>query len=172
MPETEPAQRMGKGMMYAAWIVALGLLTLGFNDWIDGQDNPNRRVKSSASAHAVEVQLQQNRHGHYRASGEINGHRVEFLVDTGATEVSVPARLAEEIGLARGTAGQATTANGVVTTYATRLARLRLGDIELDDVRAHINPGMSGDEVLLGMSVLRHLEFAQRDGTLTLRQIR
>ena len=43
---------------------------------------------------------------------------------------------------------RAQTANGVVTTYLTRIDRVRLGDIVMLDVRAHINPGMSGDELL------------------------
>ena len=62
------------------------------------------------------------------------------------------------------------TANGVVTAYATRLQRVELGEIALTDVRAHINPGMRGDDVLLGMSFLRQLDLTQRNGTLTLRQ--
>lgn len=168
----EGTRRMGKGMIYAAWILALALLTFGFNHWLAQQRNPNQDVKSIVAVNGVEVRLAQNRYGHYHASGEINGHPVEFLLDTGATQVSVPASLAERIGLAPGAAMQASTANGVVTTYATRLARLQLGRIVLEDVRAHINPGMHGDEVLLGMSALKHLEFAQRDGVLTLRQLR
>ena len=47
---------------------------------------------------------------------------------------------------------------------------LRLGDIELRDVAALIAPGMDGDDVLLGMSALKQLEFSQKGGTLVLRQ--
>ena len=65
---------------------------------------------------------------------------------------------------------QAQTANGVVTTYRTRLTSVALGTIAISNVRAHINPGMTGDEVLLGMSFLRDLELTQREGLLTLRQ--
>ncbi|ERI52284.1 hypothetical protein N878_19660, partial [Pseudomonas sp. EGD-AK9] len=62
------------------------------------------------------------------------------------------------------------TANGRATGHRTRLASLRLGDIELRDVAALIAPGMDGDEVLLGMSALQQLEFSQKGGTLVLRQ--
>ena len=48
---------------------------------------------------------------------------------------------------------------------------LRLGDIRLIQVPAIIVPGMDGNEVLLGMSALKQLEFTQRDGTLVLRQV-
>jgi aspartyl protease family protein len=40
----------------------------------------------------------------------------------------------------------------------------------LQQVRASINPNMQGNEVLLGMSFLKHLEFTQRGDSLTLRQ--
>ncbi|MGI9334732.1 MAG: retropepsin-like aspartic protease family protein, partial [Gammaproteobacteria bacterium] len=86
------------------------------------------------------------------------------------TDVSVPAGLARRIGLERGMPLQTHTANGTITTYRTRLASVVLGDIELGNVRASINPHMQGDEVLLGMSFLRNLELVQRDRTLTLRQ--
>ncbi|MFO5701857.1 hypothetical protein ACLBSN_32330, partial [Klebsiella pneumoniae] len=50
------------------------------------------------------------------------------------------------------------------------LNHLPLGDSRLPGVAALIAPGTVGDEVLLGMSALKQLEFTQRDGTLVLRQ--
>lgn len=171
-PPPGGAPRLGRAMVYAAWLLVLGLLTLFFNDRVERQRNPNRILTSTQSANAVEVTLERNRYGHYNATGAINGQPVEFMLDTGATLVSVPAGLADRLGLKRGAPGVSETANGRVTTYATRLAHLTLGGIELDDVRASINPGMQGEEILLGMSVLKHLEFTQRGDTLTLRQYR
>lgn len=163
--------RVGVVMTVLAWVLVLGLLGAFFSGWMDKLDNPNQHVRSELSAGGVrEVILEQNRAGHYVANGTINGHAVTFLLDTGATSVSVPAHVADRLGLERGAPLQAYTANGVATTYATRLARVRLGNIELDDVRADINPNMHGDEVLLGMSFLRQLEFTQRDRELTIRQ--
>lgn len=167
-----PGQGMGKGMMYAAWLVALGLLTWSFQGWLEEQDNPNRRVESNVSNAAIEVVLQRNRHGHYQATGQINGEQVEFLLDTGATTVAVPVRMAERLSLSQGPAITITTANGTATAYLTRLDEVRLGDITLRDVAATITPSMEGDGVLLGMSFLKQLEFAQRGDTLTLRQAR
>jgi aspartyl protease family protein len=106
--------------------------------------------------------------GHYVASGTLNGEPVVFLIDTGATNVAVPARLAKALKLKRGAAMRSQTANGAVTTYQTRIDEVRLGSIVMHNVRASINPGMDGNEVLLGMSFLRHLELRQRGRTLTL----
>ena len=173
LPENQaPAQsRLGAGMVVAAWVVALGLLASLFSELIEEQRNPNRNVTSILTGSGeAEVSLAQNRQGHYVASGLINGEPVVFLLDTGATDVSVPVALARRLGLKRGAPIQAQTANGVVTTYRTRLDSVQLGSIGLTGVRAHINPGMRGNEVLLGMSFLRDLEFSQREGMLTLRQ--
>ena len=169
-PDHEPQKRIGKGMFYVAWLLILALITFGFSNWLDRQRNPNQEVRSTSAAGVAEVTLVRNRYGHYHASGSINGQTVEFMLDTGATVVSVPAVLAQRLGLERGPAVQVQTANGLATAYATRLDILRLGDIQLGNVRAHINPGMQGEEVLLGMSVLKNLEFSQQGDTLTLRQ--
>lgn len=170
-PPKPRTRRLGAGMIAAAWIVVLGLLTVYFSGWLEKQHNPNQLVEGSTFEDGVrEVILKQNRSGHYVAIGRINGEPVQFLVDTGATEVSVPARVAQELALVKGSAQSVRTANGVIKTYATRLERVDLGAIQLHDIRAHINPHMQGDEVLLGMSFLRNLELVQRDRSLTLRQ--
>jgi len=163
--------RLGKGMTYAAWLLVLALLTFGFNDWLNTQRNPNHNVRSAVVDGGAQIVLERNRYGHYNASGRINGQPVEFMLDTGATLVAVPAKLAGRLGLVRGAPAQVKTANGTAVAYATRLASVRLGDIELHDVRAHISPAMDGDEVLLGMSVLKKLEFSQHGTRLTLRQL-
>jgi aspartyl protease family protein len=158
-------------MIIAAWVVLLGLLTWLFDGWLEGRHNPNRNVAVATDARGdAVVELQRNRAGHYVATGAINGSPVVFLLDTGATDVAVPAPLAGRLGLKRGRAVLGKTANGVVKTWQTRLDSVRLGAIELNDVRATIMPNMPGDDVLLGMSFLKQLEFVQRDGVMRLRQ--
>ena len=165
------SERVGAIMTVLAWLVVLGLLSAFFGGWMEKLDNPNQKVVSALHADGVrEVVLQQNRAGHYVANGAINGHRVTFLLDTGATSVSVPASIAGPLGLKRGAPLRANTANGTVTTYATRLDEVQLGNISLENVRADINPHMQGTDVLLGMSFLRKLEFTQRGRELTIRQ--
>ncbi len=164
-------RRLGFGMMLVAWLLVLGILSAYFSGWLGRQHNPNQSIDTVVtSSGAREVVLEQNHYGHYVASGQINGVDVTFLLDTGATDISVPAGLAREAGLERGPESRALTAAGEITTQMTRIDRVELGGIVLRDVRAHINPHMGGDEVLLGMSFLRQLEFSQRGEELTLRQ--
>ena len=161
----------GKWMFILAWICGLGLLTLIFSDVLDDQQNPNREPESMRVDGQTEVRLKQNRQGHYVTSGQINGKPVVFLVDTGATAVSIPAHLQQELGLTAGRTGMAKTANGTVRIARTQLDELRIGDITLNNVDASLNPGMQGDQILLGMSVLRQLEFTQRQDWLILRTL-
>ena len=162
---------MGQGMMVVAFLLALGLLTMFFADIQESQYNPNHAPTSAAAGNAVEVSLLRNRQGHYVVSGAINQQPAEFLLDTGATDVVIPADLAGQLGLSRGYAAKAITANGTVTVYETSIDHLSIGGIELRNVRASINPGMRGQSILLGMSALKHIEFVQRGDQLTLRQL-
>jgi aspartyl protease family protein len=97
---------------------------------------------------------------------------VTFLLDTGATDVAVPQRLAARLGLEKGHASRSRTANGVVTTWRTVLDEVGIGPVRLQDIRASILPSMAGSEVLLGMSFLKRLELVQKGESLTLRQTR
>jgi len=165
-------QRIGKGMIVAAWLLALGLLTLFFNDFLDKQHNPNQDLSTQYNQDGTrEVILQRNRSGHYLTKGTINGQPVVFFLDTGATIVSIPEPVARRLNLQRGVEMLANTANGTVTTYSSELESVAVGEIELHRVRASINPQMRGDEILLGMSFLKHLEFTQRGDILILRQL-
>lgn len=164
----DPTRRMGRAMALAAALALLGVLWLFFAEALERRDNPNRAL-TVAPGSASELVLRRNRMGHYVAPGRINGEPVVFLLDTGATQVSVPARLAGPLGLTPGRPAQVSTANGMVTVRQTRIDELGLGPFLVRGVEAHLNPGMDGEALLLGMSVLKHLEFTQRGDTLILR---
>jgi len=158
-------------MFIAGWVLGLLILALLFGKVLDHHRNPNQHITGAVTESGVrEVVLQRNRNGHYLADGFIDDQAVEFLLDTGASDVSVPEPLARRLGLKRGVPLVYSTANGNITAYTTRLPSLRIGTIELDDVRASINPQMQGGTILLGMSFLKHLEFTQRGDTLIIRQ--
>jgi aspartyl protease family protein len=165
------SKKTGQGMMTIAVVLGMALLTFYFTGVEERQRNPNQAPQSLVYSQSVEVPLKRNRQGHYLVVGSINGHDVEFLLDTGATDVVVPERTAKRLGLAYGRRGRAMTANGAVTIFRTRIAKLQIGEITLYDIDASINPGMGSGAILLGMSALSKIEFSQRGNTLTLRQI-
>ncbi len=153
-------------MALLASLALLGVLTLYFDYSLDQRNHPNRQLQV---APGDELVLKRSRNGHYVFPGTINRRPVTFLLDTGATFVSIPMHLAPRLGLELGARQQAVTANGLVTTRATRLDELAFGPFSLRGLAASLNPGMADDQILLGMNVLRHLEFTQRGDTLVLR---
>ncbi len=165
-------RNLGQGMLIVSFILLLVGLTFFFDSQLMSLINPNSNPEGSESAAGVrEVILQRNRQGHYVTSGSINDVDVVFLLDTGATDVAISPELAAKAGLQAGIATQASTANGIITVYSTEIDRLSISTISLQNVKGSINPGMSGDTILLGMSVLKEIEFSQRGSSLTLRQL-
>lgn len=171
-PKNNPTQSLGKGMMIMAWLVLLGFLVMFFGQWEENTYNPNRHPDSSSNATTNTVVLQRNRYHHYVTQGAINKENVTFLLDTGATDVVIPENVAKQLKLQKGREKYASTANGVITVYDTRLQTLSIGSITLYDVDASINPAMTGEGILLGMSALKDIEFTQRGDQLTLKQFR
>jgi aspartyl protease family protein len=114
-------------------------------------------VKVSASAPQMgnAIVLTASAGGHFNTVGQINGKSVSFMVDTGATKVSMGQAEAERLGVdyKSGTRGLAETANGRVSVYAVTLNSVRVGDVEVANVEALVLPA-SMPHVLLGNSFL------------------
>ena len=107
--------------------------------------------------------------GHYTGLGAINGHPVNFIVDTGATVVSLGADLAVQLGLDynASTAAAAMTANGAVAARRLTLNKVTVGDVTVYNVDAIVMP-QSMPVVLLGNSFLSHFQMHSDASTLVL----
>jgi len=107
--------------------------------------------------------------GHFIAEGTVNGGHVRFLVDTGATAVSLPASDALRLGLdyRGGQRIRMQTANGTALAYSTKLERIKIGNIELYNVDAIV---IENDlhVALLGMTFLNRVEMKRDGHTMTL----
>lgn len=169
MNKSDSTSKIGQAMIYIAWLIFLVLLTFGFNKYLEQQNNPNQDISINFDKNIAEVSLKQNRYGHYLANGKINQSPVTFLLDTGATLISIPSSIAKKLQLKKGYPSQTRTANGVITVYNTRLKSVSLGAIELRNIRANINPHMDGNEILLGMNFMKHLVIIQKGKELILR---
>lgn len=111
--------------------------------------------------------------GMYLANGAINGVGMQFLLDTGATLVSINEPTAARVGLdyrAMGTPGRSITAAGVVRIWRLRLARVRIGEVELLDVDAAVHEGEFPPVALLGNSFLSRVEMTRAAGAVLLRR--
>ena len=107
--------------------------------------------------------------GHYTGMGSINGHPVQFLVDTGATAVSMGIDVAVQLGLdaSNSTSAVTMTANGAVSVRRLTLARVTVGDVTVYNVEAVVVP-QAMPVVLLGNSFLSHFQMQSDGSTLVL----
>jgi aspartyl protease family protein len=118
--------------------------------------------------------LDADRAGHFQAAARVNGLRLDFIVDTGATLVTLRESAAAEIGIRPmpvDYTAAVSTANGKIKAAPAKLDRIELGDITAFDVPALVLPDEALSNNLLGMSFLsklRRYEFA--NGRMVLEQ--
>lgn len=170
------ARKMGENLRALVPVVVTFALLFGGLYWVlgelaDQRQNPNEAVETGERA-SQRIELVANPAGQYIVPGRINGIEVDFLIDTGASHVAVPADRADTLGLKRGPEMRVQTASGTARAYHTMIERIAVGGIEKRDVRGSINPSMPGDYVLLGMTFLRGIEMRQSGDRLILESSR
>ena len=161
-----PHRRIGLAFALSAWALLLALLAWLASGWLEERDSPMPETAFGPGGER-QVILQRGPGGHYVARGLINGREVGLLVDTGATLVAVDESLADDLGLAKGRRLRLQTANGAVDGWHTRISTLDVGGLAVRDVAAAIQPAL-GHQVLLGMSFLARVAFAQQGDRLVL----
>jgi len=130
-----------------------------------------QHATGSGGGEGVKVVLTADGAGHFVTTGTINGVTVRFLVDTGATMISLGVADARRIGIdtSQGERGMSQTANGVIPVVKVKLNSVRIGDVTLLNVDALVHQS-DLPIVLLGMNFLNRMEM-QRDGsTMTLKK--
>lgn len=125
-------------------------------------------VVRSAGGDQIEIIVPVDRDGHYYVVGEINGQPVKFLVDTGASYISVGSDFARRADLPRGVSGFFNTANGNVEGRIVRNQQVRADIFEVSGVTIAVLPGKS-EHGLLGQNFLQYFEVSQSAGKLKLR---
>lgn len=111
--------------------------------------------------------------GHFSVAGEVDGRRMDFLVDTGASVVVLRERDAARLGIhpaAREYTVDVATANGKVHAAPVELNRVEVGPLTVRNVRALILPDEALSQNLLGMSFLSKVHWEHRNGRLVLEQ--
>jgi aspartyl protease family protein len=116
------------------------------------------------------VKLAPDSRGHFVTEGQVNGQPIRFLVDTGASLISMSTAEAQRIGIdyRKGERGYSIVADGRrVPVYRVKLDSVTVGDITVFGVDASIGEGSMG-VALLGMSFLNRMEMQRDSQSLTL----
>lgn len=124
---------------------------------------------------ALEYRVVQNGYGAYVTGGFINGQSVTFLVDTGATGVAMNQYQAQKLGIQyrlSGTPTRVQTASGTASAWSVQLQKVRIGEIEVQNVAGVVVDGDSPKQVLLGMSFLNHLDIEHSGSVMLLKKKR
>ena len=118
--------------------------------------------------------LRADSRGHFQVEGSVDGRRLDFMVDTGATVVALRERDAGKLGIfptPRDYTGRSSTANGIVKVAPVRLPSLEVNGIRVYDVNAVVIPDEALSVNLLGMSFLSRVRrFEMANGRLVMEQ--
>ena len=165
--------RVGKPPVNGVELIAADSQTATLR--VDGQTRQfglqREYTEGFAQSERQQVSIPRGEGGHFRVTGSINGQTVSFMVDTGATSVSMSSVQARRLGIdytLSGTPVRAATASSAVDGYQVTLARVKVGDIELSNVQALVLEGRFPLEVLLGMSWLSRVRMDEQDNLLLL----
>lgn len=115
------------------------------------------------------IVLHAGSNGHFRTPGQINGRTVNFIVDTGASVVSLSVTDADAIGLPykSGQTVQVSTANGITVGWRIMLSSVRLGSVDVYNVEALVTPAPM-PYVLLGNSYLTRFQMTRTNDQMVL----
>ena len=120
------------------------------------------------------VTLRGDRLGHFQVEGSVDGRRLDFMVDTGASLVALRERDANKLGIfpsPRDYTARTSTANGVIAVAPVRLSSLEINGIRIYDVGAVVIPDKALNVNLLGMSFLSRVRrFEMANGRLVMEQ--
>ena len=132
------------------------------------------RVESPPPAGSRTLSIPRDARGHFQTEGRIDGQRIGFMVDTGASLVALNETSAARFGFRPARSdynATVTTANGTIKAARTRLAMVELGGLVVRDVDAMVLPDEALSENLLGLSFLSRLKrFEYANGQMVLEQ--
>jgi len=167
-------------MIIAAVLIGLGTLMAEVADKMTSSPALAKNVSQKAPVEPPvqtsgrSLSIPRDARGHFLTEGRIDGQRIGFMVDTGASVVALNEKSAARFGFRPSRSDYTTTvqtANGTIKAARTRLAMVELGGIVVRDVDAMVLPDEALSENLLGASFLSRLKrYEYANGRLVLEQ--
>jgi aspartyl protease family protein len=166
-------------MIIAAFLVGLGTIMAQVADRMTAtpalaKTTSAKAAPDSAPSGIRSLNIPRDARGHFQTEGRIDGQRIAFMVDTGASVIALNETSAARFGLrpSRGDYNAVvSTANGTIRAARTRLAMVDIGGLIVRDVDAMVLPDEALSENLLGLSFLSKLKrFEYAGGKMVLEQ--
>ena len=134
---------------------------------------PARSEPSTSGAAYRTMTIQSDPNGQFSVEATIEGRRMDFLIDTGASSIALRESDAARLGIhpaRREYVIRASTANGVVLAAPVELERVEVGALTVRNVRAIVLPDEALGQNLLGMTFLSRVRWEHQNGRLVLEQ--
>lgn len=156
----------------ALWWVAIFVIALGIFSYRNEIGGVANRVKSEVTGEAQQrvvgstLRVAKALDGHFWVEGQVNGHSMRFLIDSGASITALSQDSAMAAGLNFDQSGfpiVLTTANGPVEAYRSNIATLEVGPLRASDLPIVVSPAF-GDVNVLGMNFLSKLKSWRVEG--------
>jgi aspartyl protease family protein len=164
-------------MIFAAVMIGLGTFMAQIADKMSSASAtsvPRTTVAAAAPSGGRSLAIPRDGRGHFQTEGRIDGQRIGFMIDTGASVVALNETSAARFGLRPSRSeynAAVTTANGTIKAARTRIAMLDVGGLVVRDVDAMVLPDEALSENLLGLSFLSRLKrFEYANGQMVLEQ--
>ena len=166
---------MTRILVTALLLLAGAVMTVRYVDDMGRTSAPVAMASApvSPARPARNVVLTKGGHGHFQVEARVDGRRLAFLVDTGASHIALRQSEAARLGIYPRPADftvRVSTANGMTKAALVHLRTVEVGDIVVRDVPAivHSDEGLSVN--LLGMSFLSRVRWTHERGKLVLEQ--
>jgi len=171
-------ESMGQILTFALVLLVAGVVAAKF---IDNKDAPTPAAMATAAPVAAppvnnnsrSVTLNRADNGHFQTEARVDGRRIEFIVDTGASHIALRESDAARLGIRptpRDYTIKVATANGEGRAARTELRSVEIGGIVVRDLIAFVHPDEALSVNLLGMSFLSRVRWTYERGKLVLEQ--
>jgi aspartyl protease family protein len=164
-------------VVFAVLLFAVGAFVARYADRLTPNPEPRAMAATAtaptASANSRTVTIARDARGHFTVEARVDGRRLQFMVDTGASIIALRESAAARLGIhpmPRDYNVQVQTANGVGRAALVQLNTVEIDGIVVRDVRALVTPDNALSENLLGMSFLSRVKFSHDRGKLVLEQ--
>lgn len=159
-----PVLKWGHWGVIAFWLAVMGVVYLGMHHYL--------KPKPLVVTLEGEVRIPRARDGHFYAPGTVHGQPVRFLIDTGASTVTVSAEFAASAGLTGGEPTVFHTANGPINGRVLRGIPVTMGPVSVSGVTVGVGlVGLPTGDGLLGQSFLSKFRIEMTRDELVLRAL-